>query len=74
MCRVRDVPNKDMSLKGMLVFKNLDATYDLLLGKRGRKPDQIHLDRKGRPQLFIAHLQTSPHRNVSIKITLNTGG
>jgi len=62
--RVGRYANKNMWLKVMLVFKNLDATYDLLLGKKGRK-----LDRKGRPQLFIAHLQTNPHGNLSIKIT-----
>ena len=56
MCRVRDVPNKSTSLNGLLVFKNLDATYDLLLGKRGIKPVLIHWDRKGRSQLFIADL------------------
>ena len=56
MCRVRHVPNKSTSLEGLLVFKNLDSTYDHLLGKWGRMPDQILLDRKG--LTYLLHVCT----------------
>jgi len=58
-----------MWLKVMLVFKNLDATYDLLLGKKGRKlafDKYIKIGKEGLSYLLLTsrptHMETFPSK------------